>query len=195
MSNLPEVTRSVVKLGLDLSPIPLDVGDGIVWMFTSDPSAEQWSTLMTALKVFTKLKDDVNEDENQFTQALSDFSKAMSHMLLDPDQQLALGRKGLRSGSAAGGLRDPDGDVVGFPYEVAVGLWSGVEESWISLVTTWNMQGIRWREFSAVEILWYVHTNAVERMKEDKSPKIRMYLTSTKDYTSLREWDKAQMKD
>ena len=57
------------------------------------------------------------------------------------------------------------------------------------------MQGLRWREFSAVEILWYVHTNAVERMKEDKSPKIRMYLTSTKDYTSLREWDKAQMKD
>lgn len=57
------------------------------------------------------------------------------------------------------------------------------------------MQGIRWREFSAVEILWYVHTNAVERMKEDKSPKIRVYLTSTKDYTSLREWDKAQMKD
>lgn len=57
------------------------------------------------------------------------------------------------------------------------------------------MQGIRWREFSAVEILWYVHTNTVENMKEDKSPKIRMYLTATKDYTSLREWDKAQMND
>ena len=94
MSNLPEVTRSVVKLGLDLSPIPLDVGDGIVWMFTSDPSAEQWSTLMTALKVFTKLKNDTNEDETQFTKALSDFSKAMSHMLLDPDQQLAWVERG-----------------------------------------------------------------------------------------------------
>lgn len=57
------------------------------------------------------------------------------------------------------------------------------------------MQGIRWREFSAVEILWFAHTNTVERMKEDKSPQIRLYLTTTKDYTSLREWDKVQMKD
>lgn len=57
------------------------------------------------------------------------------------------------------------------------------------------MQGVRWREFSAVEILWYAHTNTVERMKEDKAPNIRIYLTATRDYTSLREWDKVQMKD
>lgn len=87
MSGLPEVTRSVVKLGLDLSPIPLDIGDGVVWKFTSDPSPEQWSSLMAALKVFTTLKDDADGDESRFTKALSDFSIAMSNMLLDPKQQ------------------------------------------------------------------------------------------------------------
>lgn len=89
MSGLTEVNRSVVKLGIDLRPIPVDVGDGKEWLFTSDPSAEQWSTLMSALKVFTKLKkDDANDnDESVFTEALGSFSKAMAAMLLDPVQQ------------------------------------------------------------------------------------------------------------
>lgn len=48
---------------------------------------------------------------------------------------------------------------------------------------------------SATEILWLVHTNTIERLKEDKPAQVRLYLTSTKDYTSLREWDKSQIKD
>ena len=54
---------------------------------------------------------------------------------------------------------------------------------------------MQWREFSFAEILWMAHTTAIERMKEEEPHQVRLYLTQTKDYTALREWDKAQMKD
>ena len=57
------------------------------------------------------------------------------------------------------------------------------------------MSGVRWREFSLVEILWVAHTNTIQTLKEDKPQQVRMYLNQTKDYTALREWDKSQMKD
>lgn len=65
----------------------------------------------------------------------------------------------------------------------------------MTLVTSWNMQGVRWREFSFAEILWLAHITTIEKMKEDKPHKVRLYLTQTKDYTALREWDRSQMKD
>ena len=40
-----------------------------------------------------------------------------------------------------------------------------------------------------------VHLNTLENLKRDKPAQVRMYLTSVKDYTALREWDKARMKD
>lgn len=54
---------------------------------------------------------------------------------------------------------------------------------------------MRWKEFSFAEMLWMVHLSTIERLKEDKPNQVRMYLTKTKDYTALREWDKSQMKD
>ena len=57
------------------------------------------------------------------------------------------------------------------------------------------MQGTRWRELSAVELIWLAHTSTIERLKEDKPQQVRLYLTKTKDYTALREWDKSQMKE
>lgn len=57
------------------------------------------------------------------------------------------------------------------------------------------MKGIRWREFSASEVLWLVHTSTLEQLKEDKPSQVRRYLTDTKDYTALREWDNSQMKE
>lgn len=44
-------------------------------------------------------------------------------------------------------------------------------------------------------MLWMVHLSTIERLKEDKPNQVRMYLTQTKDYTALREWDKSQLKD
>lgn len=54
---------------------------------------------------------------------------------------------------------------------------------------------MRWRELSATEILWLAHTSTIERLKTDKPHQVRLYLTQTKDYTALREWDLSQMKD
>lgn len=57
------------------------------------------------------------------------------------------------------------------------------------------MGGIRWREFSLAEMLWIAHTTTIQHLKEDKPNQVRLYLTQTKDYTALREWDKSQLKD
>ena len=104
-------------------------------------------------------------------------------------------REGLRPRPTAGDLRSADGDLDGFSYEAAVAIWEGIEGNWISLITGWNLSGVRWREFSFAELIWVAHTSTLQRLKEDKPNQVRMYLTQTKDYTALREWDKSQMKD
>ena len=81
-----EVRRDVVKLGLDFRPIPVDLGDGIEWEFHPDPTPEQWSSLVDALKVFTKFGDDDFGGE-AFKNALADFTKAMSALIVDVKQQ------------------------------------------------------------------------------------------------------------
>jgi len=65
----------------------------------------------------------------------------------------------------------------------------------VSLVTGWNINGVRWRDFSFTEVLWLAHVTTIQRLKEDKPNQVRLYLNQTKDYTALREWDKSQMKD
>jgi hypothetical protein len=81
-----EVRRDVVKLGLDFRAIPVDLGDGIEWEFHPDPSAEQWSTLVDALKEFTKFEDD-DFGGDAFKHALAGFTRAMSEMLVKAEQQ------------------------------------------------------------------------------------------------------------
>lgn len=62
-------------------------------------------------------------------------------------------------------------------------------------VTAWNQSGVRWREMSFAEMLWLVHTTTLQNLKEEQPHKVRLYLTQTRDYTALREWDKSQLKD
>jgi hypothetical protein len=81
-----EVRRDVVKLGLDFRAIPVDLGDGVEWEFHPDPSAEQWATLVDALKQFTKFED-AYFGGDAFKEALSAFTKAMSEMLVRKEQQ------------------------------------------------------------------------------------------------------------
>lgn len=57
------------------------------------------------------------------------------------------------------------------------------------------MQGLRWKEWSLAELLWVVHSTTTAHLKEESPHKVRLYLTQTKDYTVLREWDNSQMKD
>lgn len=88
-----EVRRDVVKLGLDFRAIPVDVGDGIEWAFEPDPSADQWSTLVNALKEFTKFGDDDFGGE-AFKSALAGFTRAMSQMIVKAEQQAEWIEKG-----------------------------------------------------------------------------------------------------
>gem|GEM_PF-1798578 len=104
-------------------------------------------------------------------------------------------REAVRHRPAAGDLERSHGAVDGFPYQSAAALWEGIQSNWIELITGWNQNGVRWRELSGAEILWMVHLNTIENLKNEKPAQVRMYLTSLKDYTALREWDNARMKD
>ena len=88
-----EVRREVVKLGIDFRPIPVDFGDGIEWEFHPDPSPQQWSILVAALKEFTKFDDDAFGGE-AFEKALTDFTQAMSTFLVRDDQKEQWMKKG-----------------------------------------------------------------------------------------------------
>lgn len=88
-----EVRRDVVKLGLDFRAIPVDLGDGVEWEFHPDPSPHQWSTLVSALKEFTKFEDD-DFGGDAFETALSGFTGAMSEMLVRTEQQAEWIEKG-----------------------------------------------------------------------------------------------------
>ena len=88
-----EIRRDTVKLGIDFRPIPVDVGDGIEWDFHPDPSPEQWASLMSALKAFTKFGDEDFEGED-FRQARANFTQAMSELIVTPAQQKKWGSMG-----------------------------------------------------------------------------------------------------
>ncbi len=107
-----EVRRDVVKLGLDFRAIPVDLGDGIEWEFNPDPSAEQWSTLVNALKGFTKFEDD-DFGGDAFKEALAGFTKAMSDMIINAEQQVAWIEKGYGLG--------PQQAI----SEALMGIWTG----------------------------------------------------------------------
>jgi hypothetical protein len=111
-----EVRRDVVKLGLDFRAIPVDLGDGIEWEFHPDPSPQQWSTLVNALKQFTKFED-TDFGGEAFEEALSAFTKAMSEMLVRAEQQTAWMEKGYGLG--------PQQAI----SEALMGIWTGFPTS------------------------------------------------------------------
>jgi len=107
-----EVRRDVVKLGLDFRAIPVDLGDGIEWEFHPDPSPHQWSTLVNALKQFTKFGE-ADFGGDAFEEALAGFTKAMSEMLVRADQQASWIEKGYGLG--------PQQAI----SEALMGIWTG----------------------------------------------------------------------
>lgn len=107
-----EVRRDVVKLGLDFRAIPVDLGDGVEWEFHPDPSPQQWSTLVNALKQFTKFED-ADFGGDAFEAALAGFTKAMSEMLVRAEQQQAWIEKGYGLG--------PQQAI----SEALMGIWTG----------------------------------------------------------------------
>ena len=92
---MAEARRDVVKIGLDFRTIPVDLGDGIEWEFVPDPSPEQWSILMNALKTFERLfgggadPAEAMSDTKTLNEALKGFTEAMAGMLSSEEQKEA----------------------------------------------------------------------------------------------------------
>lgn len=90
-----EVRREVVKLGIDFRSIPVDMGDGVEWDFTPDPSPQQWTAIMVAIRAFGEMGESEGDfDETTFGTALETLSRAMAGVLSDPskrDQWIARG--------------------------------------------------------------------------------------------------------
>lgn len=85
-----QVNREVVKIGLDFRPIPIDLGDGMVWNFTSDPSTEQWTILTSALRKFSVFQGRSDEDilgGGEFEEVISGLTAALAEMLVDTAQK------------------------------------------------------------------------------------------------------------
>ena len=43
--------------------------------------------------------------------------------------------------------------------------------------------------------MWAAHTSTIQNLKANNPKGVRMYLTQTKDYAALRDWDNSQLKD
>lgn len=61
--------------------------------------------------------------------------------------------------------------------------------AWPEYVTAWNRSGIRWRDMSAVELLWLAHVNQFEYLAENRRSGVRRYLLDSGDLVRLRQWD------
>jgi hypothetical protein len=96
MAKTEEVQRKVVKLGIDFRPIPVDLGDGTVWAFVSDPSPEQWSGLVGSLGTFVDLigADGSGLSGDGFEKALEGLTEAMSGLLVKMEDRLAWKERG-----------------------------------------------------------------------------------------------------
>lgn len=88
----------------------------------------------------------------------------------------------------------PDPGQDGFPYRVASASWAGILANWPHHVTRWNRAGIDWRKLTFSEILWLVHTENIEYLREHNPRGMRRYLIDMKDEETLIIWDREQMK-
>lgn len=59
------ITREKVSIGLDFRPLPLDIGDGIDWLFNTQASLDDWNALNHGLIAFGSIPQDLEVEEGQ----------------------------------------------------------------------------------------------------------------------------------
>lgn len=80
-----EMDRSVVKVGIDLTPIQLDMGDGNIWNLSPDPSPAQFGKITRVMNSFRGLK---NEDiEEKLEELLSELSDSLRELVTETAQK------------------------------------------------------------------------------------------------------------
>lgn len=67
--------------------------------------------------------------------------------------------------------------------------------AWPDIVTDWNTQGLRWREWGWTEMAWMLHHRNMVRIAANQKSQMRKYLQQTRDNEMLTQWDNAQMSD
>lgn len=74
-------------------------------------------------------------------------------------------------------------------------LWGSLRRTWPDRIVDWNRAGIRWREMSAVEMLWMHHRDNIDHFAEHRKGQMRQYLILTKDHDALAAWDAHSMNE
>lgn len=83
-----EIDRSVVSIGLDFRPIPINIGDGVVWQFDPDPAPDVFDALVSGLAHIGQVGTQMSKGETtSLAPALQELQKVIGQMLVDPKQQ------------------------------------------------------------------------------------------------------------
>lgn len=83
-----EMTRSVVSVGIDFTPVLMDAGDGTVWEFNPDPSPSEFGALQRALSAFGSISKAAEAGEEFDMEPLAaDLSEALSALLVKATQR------------------------------------------------------------------------------------------------------------
>lgn len=62
-------------------------------------------------------------------------------------------------------------------------------------MTAWNREGVQWRQFRAVELVWLMHRYTYEAMKETRPNSVRKYLLESGDLVLLAQHDRGAFRD
>lgn len=62
-------------------------------------------------------------------------------------------------------------------------------------MAAWNEQGLRWREWTATELVWILHRRNIAIIAAETPSQMRKYLNATHDDAYLRVWDNERMAD
>lgn len=81
--------RSVVKIGINFDPIPLDVGDGKIWNFTSEATPAQMDALVRVARGVGSLATVTDEtvESMDFTEMTNEVSGVIADLLIEPAQK------------------------------------------------------------------------------------------------------------
>lgn len=96
-----QINRETVSVGIDFRPIPIDMGDGQVWMFDPDPTPGKWSGLSRALTAFGRLNVTADSSEEEVDAAAQDMESlttgltdSIAELLVDIKQRKAFRDRG-----------------------------------------------------------------------------------------------------
>lgn len=79
-----EINRKVVTIGFNFQPIPIDAGDGKVWLFNPDPDPEMMDGLMTAAAEIGEVGGKLTKGEKaSLGEAIHGLKSALGEMLIE----------------------------------------------------------------------------------------------------------------